>query len=135
MTNENRGQGWRVTLFVAAIGAIGGALAAVILTILGNILSGAAQAPGMVVYFWNVGVFAVLGAVFSPILAWSLLRRVPLWRAVAEPALGGILGTVIAILVAPSLFPVIVPLTILASVWRLNRSYREKTPKKALKPR
>jgi hypothetical protein len=125
-------QGWRVTLFLAAIGAISGAIAAVILTWLGNVLSGAPEAPGTVVYWWNVRIFAVLGAIFSPILAWSLLRRVPLWRAVAEPALGGVVGTVASIVVAPGLFPVLVPLTILAAAWRLNHAYRERSPRKSL---
>jgi hypothetical protein len=111
---------------------MGGVIAAVILTILGNILTGAPQPPGRVVYFSNMGVFAVLGAVFSPILAWSMLRRVPLWRAVAEPALGGVLGTVVTFLVAPTLFLVIVPATILAAAWRLNRAFRDHTPTRPL---
>jgi hypothetical protein len=132
MSSEGSGQGWRVTLFIALIGALGGVAAAVILTILGNILSGAPQAPGRVVYAWNMGVFAVFGAVFSPILAWSMLRRLPLWRAVAEPALAGVLGTVATFVVAPALFPLVVPATILAAAWRLNRAYRADTPTQAL---
>jgi hypothetical protein len=35
---------------------------------------------------------ALTGAVLAPISAWSLMRFVPLWRAIGEPALGTTLG-------------------------------------------
>lgn len=37
---------------------------------------------------------ALTGAVLAPISAWSLMRYVPLWRAIGEPALGTILGSI-----------------------------------------
>ena len=113
----------KITSTLAGIGAASGALAAVVLTFLGNLLSGSPISPGVITYSWNVGVFAVAGAVFGPPLAWSMLRRVPLWRTLTEPALGGVIGTVIAMVAAPGLFPVIVLSAIFASAWRLNYVY------------
>ena len=68
----------KITSTLAGIGAASGALAAVVLTFLGNLISGSPISPGVITYSWNVGVFAVVGAVFGPPLAWSMLRRVPL---------------------------------------------------------
>ncbi len=126
--------GWRVTLFLAGIGAICGAVAAVFLTFLGNLISGSPSPPGLAVYAWNAQVFALFFAVISPVLAWTMLRRVPLWRAVAEPALGGIVGTVAAGLISPALFPIIAPASILAAALRLHHAFRDKAPRKPLPP-
>ena len=115
----------KITSTLAGIGAASGALAGVVLTFLGNVISGSPITPGVITYSWNVGVFAVFGAVFGPPMAWSMLRRVPLWRTLAEPALGGVIGSVIAMVVAPALFPVIVPAAIVGSAWRLNRAYKD----------
>jgi hypothetical protein len=104
---------------------VGGAVAAVALTFLSNIIAGAPDTPGLVVYRWNIGIFAVMGGVFAPVLAWSMLRRVPLWRTVAEPAVAGVGSTILAALFAPSLFPVIVPAAIFLSAARLNRAFRQ----------
>lgn len=117
---------FKITSTLAVIGAASGAGAAVVLTFLGNVIAGYPIEPGVITYSWNVGVFAVFGALLGPPLAWSMLRRVPLWRALTEPALGGVIGSVVAMVAAPVLFPVIVPLTIFASAWRLNRAYKDK---------
>jgi hypothetical protein len=116
---------FKITSTLAGIGAVSGALAAVALTFLGNIISGYPIKPGLAVYSWNVRAFAVLGAVFGPPLAWSMLRRVPLWRTLTEPAVAGVIGAVITMMTAPALFPLIVPGVIVASAWRLNYAYRD----------
>jgi hypothetical protein len=41
---------------------------------------------------WAFACGASLGAVLGPTLAWTLLRRVPLWRLLLEPAVGTIAG-------------------------------------------
>ena len=45
---------------------------------------------------WATGAGAVLGAVCGPVLAWSLLRHVPLWRVVLWAAAGTVLGSLAA---------------------------------------
>ena len=37
---------------------------------------------------------ALTGMVLAPISAWALMRHVPLWRAIGEPALGTALGSI-----------------------------------------
>jgi hypothetical protein len=44
---------------------------------------------------------AVMGTVLAPVAAWSLMRSVPLWRAIAEPALGTVLGALAGALLGP----------------------------------
>jgi len=115
-----------VTALISLLGGIGGALTAIVLTYLGNRIAGAIYAPSVVVYRWNIGIFATLGMVFGPILAWTMLRNVPLWRTMAEPALAGLAGTLIAFVFAPVLFPILAPGAILLSAWRLQRVYRRR---------
>ena len=122
---RRRLQGLKITSTLAGIGAASGALAGVVLTFLGNLISGSPITPGVITYSWNVGVFAVTGAIFGPPLAWSMLRRVPLWRTLTEPALAGVIGSVVAMVAAPGLFPVIVLAAIVASACRLNYVYRD----------
>jgi hypothetical protein len=43
---------------------------------------------------------AVLGAVSGPTLAWSLLRRAPIWRVLLEPVVGTIAGSFVGWFVA-----------------------------------
>jgi hypothetical protein len=46
---------------------------------------------------WTAAVGAGLGAVLGPVLAWSLLRPVPLWRMVLQPALGAVIGSLVGL--------------------------------------
>lgn len=46
---------------------------------------------------------AMLGALLAPIAAWTLMRHVPLWRAIAETALGTVLGVGAGYLLGPRL--------------------------------
>src|SRR5690348_337277 len=79
-------------------GAIAGAAFGIVLTRLGKIIAGAPPAT-FANYVWNATVFGVLAGIVSPIISWSALRRVPLWRTVAEPlgyALAGGAAAVVA---------------------------------------
>ena len=120
---------WKITALIAGLGVIGGAAAAVILTYLGNIISGAPRPAPLSVYIWNIRIFAILGGVFSPVFAWGMLRNAPIWRIVAEPAAAGVLATVGCMLFAPSLFPAIGPAAILTAMVRLSiRKWPETKP-------
>ena len=120
----------KITSALASLGALGGAVSGVALTYLGNVISGYSVTPGLGVYAWNAGIMAGLGAVFGPPLAWIMLRRVPLWRTLTEPAIAGLLGSVVAMMFLPEpLFPIAVPGAIFASAGRLAFVYREKGPK------
>lgn len=92
-----------VTLALAAAGAVVGAVLAV-LSVVGLLLAlGGPQryhlAPGA---FVSVAAFGgVLGFVLAPLAAWTLMRHVPLWRALVETALGTAVGLAIGCLVGP----------------------------------
>jgi hypothetical protein len=61
-------------------GVVAGALFGLMLTRLGKI---AAEAPAATLanYAWNAAVFAMVGGVLTPVVSWSTLRNVPLWRS------------------------------------------------------
>ncbi len=113
-----------ITFGLALGGAVAGAGIGVVLTILGKIVAGAPPADAAN-YIWNAGVFAALGAGVAPLVTWSALRSVPLWRTVAEPLAGSILGAAVGVLLGSGVaFLVLAPLGGLAAVARLHRAYR-----------
>lgn len=115
----------RITLGLVAAGFVTGAVIGVVLTVIGKIVAGAPPAD-LANHVWNATVFGVIGAVAAPFVTWSALRRVPLWRVVAEPLLGGIAGAAVGALIGPVFgFLVLAPIGVVAAVARLERVYRE----------
>lgn len=109
-------------------GAVGGAAVGAAITVLGKIAVGAPPAT-LPNYMVNICWFGLFGAVIGPIVTWSALRRVPLWRTVVEPLVAGIGGAAIGVaLGSPVLFLALVPIGIAAAVARLGFAYREKQP-------
>jgi hypothetical protein len=49
----------------------------------------------------------VMGTVLAPLAAWTLMRRVPLWRAIAETAAGTIIGTLVGFILVPTSPPLV----------------------------
>ena len=41
------------------------------------------------------------GAALAPLAAWTLMRRVPIWRAITETAVGTVVGTTIGLVLQP----------------------------------
>lgn len=111
----------QVGLIVA--GAVAGAAFGLVLTRLGKIAAGAPPAT-LANYAWNAGVFAVVSAVISPLVTWEALRRVPLWRTVAEPLAGAVAGGCAAIVLGvPPLILVLPPVGLVMSFLNLRRRY------------
>jgi hypothetical protein len=46
---------------------------------------------------------ALMGSVLAPITAWSLMRFVPLWRAIGESALATVTGAIVGTLAGPAI--------------------------------
>ncbi len=122
----------KVTGIVAALGAVGGAIG-------GAIISGFVSLPRLwtelviMPPFWAILVYtsfwgAAAGIVLGPILAWTLLRRAPLWRAVTETALATAIGVgVVFALSAPfAAFVGALTLAPLAAALRLRHEVRER---------
>jgi len=104
-------------------GAVAGAAFGVVLTRLGKIVADAPPAS-VANYVWNATIFGVLAGIASPVVSWSLLRRVPLWRTVVEPlayALAG--GTAAVVIGAPLLLLLLPPAGLVLGFFRLQRRY------------
>lgn len=115
----------KITATLAVIGGVSGGVAGTILTYLGNVISGYSVSPTLGIYTWNAGIIGALGATLGPPLAWSMLRAVPLWRALVEPAAAALVGSVLAMIFSPSLFVAAVPLAAFAAALRLRWEYRD----------
>lgn len=116
----------RLKVGLVIAGAIGGAIIGAALTLLGKIVAGAPPATAAN-YAWNMAVFGLMGAVVSPVVTWSALRQVPLWRAVVEPLVAGAAGAAVGVLVGSGLaLLILTPVGIAAAILRLNYVHREK---------
>ena len=119
-----------VSALLSTLGAAVGAIAAPLLSFLATAVAQASLPTGRVAYFFDPVEFAVVGAIGIPMLAWLLMRRVPLWRAITEPAIGGALGLLVALASIPLLNPplVVQPLLVLAgtvgAALRLRHTHR-----------
>ncbi|HYC51490.1 MAG TPA: hypothetical protein VEB19_10320 [Gemmatimonadaceae bacterium] len=107
-----------VTLVLSTLGAAAGAIAAPLLSFLATTVAQASLPEGRVGYFFDPSEFAVAGAIGIPILAWLLMRRVPLWRAISEPTIGAGIGLLAALVSIPFLHtpPMVQPICILAGM-------------------
>ncbi len=115
-------------------GAVAGAVFGLVLTRLGKIATGAPPAT-LANYVWNAAVFGVMAAVVSPIITWSVLRRVPLWRTVAEPLVAAVVGGCAAMIVGvPVLILVLPPLGLGLGFANLRRRYPDTLAVNTLAP-
>lgn len=104
-------------------GGLAGAAFGIGLTRLGKIITGAPPAT-LPNYFWNAAVFGFVAAIVIPVVSWSFLRRVSLWRTVIEPlgyALAG--GSVAVAIGAPLLVLALPPVGLVVGFSRLHRRY------------
>lgn len=115
---ERLGRRLQVTALLSAGGAVVGALSAVALSFLATAVANATTPVGHVEYYYGPTGFAIVGAVGTPALTWLLMRRVPLWRAILEPAVGGVLGTLLALSTIPLFHPplLVQPLCMLGGI-------------------
>lgn len=108
---------------LVAAGFVAGAVFGVVLTRLGKIVAGAPPAT-FDNYVWNAVVFGLMAAVVSPLVTWSGLRRVPLWRTIAEPLVAAIAGGCVAVIVnVPVLILFLPPLGLALGFANLRRRY------------
>ena len=111
----------KVALVVVGIGS--GALFGLALTVFGKIVTGAPPAAAAN-YLWNAAVFGVLAGIVSPLVSWSALRRVPLWRTVAEPLALALAGGAAGVLLGSEvLFLALPPAGLILAFVRLSRAY------------
>lgn len=116
----------RLIAGLVVAGAVAGAVIGIGLTYLGKLVAGAPPAT-ISNYAWNAAVFGLMAGVVSPVVTWSALRRVPLWRTIVEPLVAGIGGAAIGALVGSGpLFLALFPLGAAVAVMRLGYTHRER---------
>lgn len=104
-------------------GAVAGAAFGIVLTRVGKIVAGAPPAT-LANYAWNATVFGILAGIVSPVVSWSVLRRVPLWRTVIEPLTFAVVGGGAAVIFGvPVLLLVLPPAGLVLGFVRLRRRY------------
>jgi hypothetical protein len=108
----------QVTALLSGGGAAAGALTAVALSYLATVVANATTPSGHAEYSYGSAGFALVGAIGTPALTWLLMRRVPLWRAIIEPAIGGVVGTLLALSTIPLFHPPVLaqPLWVLGGI-------------------
>jgi hypothetical protein len=90
-----------ITAGLAVAGAVvGGVLGGLMVTLV-MFLDGRARwsAIGLLA---GAGFGAEVGFVLAPVAAWTLMRRVPLWRAITDTAIGTTVGAGIGLFLQPS---------------------------------
>lgn len=104
-------------------GFLAGAVFGVVLTPLGKIVADAPPAT-LANYIRNAVTLGALAAVISPIVSWSALRHVPLWRTIVEPLAFAIAGGAAAAIAGVPLLLIVLPAAGLTLGFiRLQRRY------------
>jgi hypothetical protein len=120
-----------ITAGLAAAGAVVGGVIGGLLVSLLMLLHG----PGRweaIGFLAGTGFGAEVGFVLAPIAAWTLMRRVPLWRAIGETAIGTTIGAGIGLVLQPdfrvmALSPLVLGLIgFAAAALRLRLFYRDR---------
>ena len=113
----------RLKVGLAIGGFLAGATFGLILTRLGKLITDAPPAT-MSNFLWNAAAFGIAAAVISPVVSWSALRRVPLWRTIVEPLALAVAGGTVALLVGvPILILALPPAGLALGFVRLQRRY------------
>jgi len=120
-----------ITAGLAAAGAVVGGVIGGLLVSLLMLLHG----PGRweaIGFLAGTGFGAEVAFVLAPIAAWTLMRRVPLWRAIGETAIGTTIGAGIGLVLQPdfrvmALSPLVLGLIgFAAAALRLRLFYRDR---------
>jgi hypothetical protein len=87
----------QVTVGLSAVGVIIGSVLGAILAVLFGVRVGDF---GFASEIWFAGAMlgAGVGGILAPVAAWTLMRRVPIWRAIGETAAGTVLGTTLGLI-------------------------------------
>ena len=89
----------QVTIGLSALGlVVGGILGGGLLALLGFRMGDTIS--GDVLYYGAL-FGGAMGAALAPLAAWTLMRHVPIWRAITETAVGTVVGTTIGLVFQP----------------------------------
>lgn len=90
----------QVTVVLSVVGAVVGSILGAGFVALIGIRTGDFRISGEELSYGAV-FGGAMGSVLAPLAAWTLMRRVPIWRAIAETAVGTVGGAVIGLIFQP----------------------------------
>ena len=121
----------RVLVITAALAGMGAVVGSVLgLLLMAAILTVTREACSATGLFMGAGFGAASGFVLAPIAAWTLMRRVPIWRAIVDTAVGTTIGAGLGLLPQPrftvvAAYPILLGLLgFTAAALRLRLFYR-----------
>ena len=120
-----------VTGILALLGGVSGAIGACLVILIAGVVRGWPSDVDFTISFVLViasMIGGILGVVAAPILSWTLLRRVPIWRSATETALAAGIAATCALILAHGSIPIALVATIVAALLaaaRLRWSFRE----------
>lgn len=90
----------QVTIGLSALGlVVGGILGGGLIVLLGFRM-GEFRISGQELYYGAL-FGGAMGVALAPLAAWTLMRHVPIWRAITETAVGTVIGTTIGLVFQP----------------------------------
>ena len=128
----------RVLVITAALAGMGAVVGSVLgLLLMAAILTVTREAWSATGLFMGAALGAASGSVLAPIAAWTLMRRVPIWRAIVDTAVGTTIGAGLGLLPQPrftvvAAYPILLGLLgFTAAALRLRLFYRGDTAAKS----
>ena len=116
-----------VTLLLIGFGAVAGALLALLVYIAFIPISDPLHSTRGEWLVWALRTGTAVGAVVGPVAAWTLMRHVPLWRAILETAVGALLGFATGIFFVPEHYVLAAVAGAMFAALRLRLSRRNKS--------
>lgn len=91
-----------ITAALAGLGAfVGAILGGSLVTAIELFPSRASGAWSPAAFFVGAAFGAAVGLVLAPVAAWTLMRRVPIWRAIVDTAVGTTIGAGLGLVLQP----------------------------------
>ena len=126
MTQRRIGRIIAVTALLAALGGVAGGLGGLLIVAAVALLVRSGAGGLMVALEIGSAVGFAFGLLAGPTLAWTMLRRAPIWRAIGETALAAGMASTLAVVMSWSLIQSVwwAAAASLAAAFRLRYAYR-----------
>lgn len=126
MTQRRIGRIIAVTALLAALGGVAGGLGGLLIVAAVALLTRSGAGGLFVALEIGSAIGFVFGLLAGPTLAWAMLRRAPIWRAIGETALAAGMASTLAMVMSWNLIQSVwwAGAASLAAAFRLRYAYR-----------